>query len=298
MSEYSKEKLYFLKVHKDFFQGYKMRALEGVQGGKDYELMYLKLLCESVSHNGWLRFDENTPYTADMIAGITNTPIDTVRVGIKVLQRFDLVRVSDNDTIFLPEVPGMTTITTEGAERKKLQRQNNGGGQQADICPPREYRELRELDIKSVTTDSSKDSSSVPRSKKPVRTSKKQNALLKILIESGFIDEDELQDPQWEERLDSFVRERKEALGDKDGYVDAKKKVQFVISSISKTYFDGPDRNGKPIFKKAIDEEILETIANKFLWFDAALDKAVRQMEVELPRYYYPEDDDDGGEDQ
>ena len=298
MSEYSKEKLYFLKVHKDFFQGYKMRALEGVQGGKDYELMYLKLLCESVSHNGWLRFDENTPYTADMIAGITNTPIDTVRVGIKVLQRFDLVRVSDNDTIYLPEVPGMTTITTEGAERKKLQRQNNGGGQQADICPPREYRALRELDIKSVTTDSSKDSSSVPRSKKPVITSKKQNALLKILIESGFIDEEELQDPQWDECLDRFVRERKEALGDKDGYVDAKKKVQFVISSISQTYFDGPDRNGKPIFKKAIDEEILKTIANKYLWFDAALYKAVRQMEYELPHYYCPEDDDDGGEDQ
>lgn len=276
MSEYSKDKYYFIKLPKDFFQSYKMRALEGVPEGKNYELMYLKLICESVSHNGYLRFDPQTPYTVEMIAGITNTPIDTVRVGLSVLQRFGLIEINERDTIYLPEVPAMTTSTTEGALKKQLQRSGKGG-QGVDICPPRYLRELESNRESRETTDYVNTPSSVSPYK-PVATSKKQKGLLRIMTEVGFLDESETEDPQWDDLLDEFVRNRKAELGDRQGYVDAKLKVAYVLKSVSFYTRCGVDANDKPIFRWIVDEARLKGIGSKYPWFVAALEGAVRNQ--------------------
>lgn len=151
MAEYSKEKLYFLKMPKDFFQGHYMRALEGLPNGKDYELMYLKLMLESTAYNGWLRLSEGIAYSVEMIAGITNTPIDTVRVGMTVLEGLGLVSRNDDGSIFLPQVPALTGSTTKGAEKKQEQLARKGG-QGVEKIPPsfhQENKRFREIDTKS-----------------------------------------------------------------------------------------------------------------------------------------------------
>ena len=275
MAEYSKEPLYFLKLPKDFFQEYKMRALEGLPNGKEYELLFLKLMVESVSHNGYLRFDEARPYTAEMIAGITNTDIDTVKVGLLTLQQFGLVEITDTESIYIPKVPELTAKTTVGAEKKQAQR--GKGGQQADICPPRELRELESKRESRETTDYVNTPSSVSPYK-PVLTSKKQKGLLRIMIEVGFLDESETEDPQWDDLLDEFVRNRKAELGDRQGYVDAKIKVAYVLKSVSSYTRCGVDANDKPIFRWIVDEARLKGIGSKYPWFEAALEGAVRNQ--------------------
>lgn len=62
MAEYSKEKLFFLKLPKDFFDKYYVKIIEGMPNGKDYLIMLLKLMCESISHGGYLRFSEEVAY--------------------------------------------------------------------------------------------------------------------------------------------------------------------------------------------------------------------------------------------
>lgn len=158
MAEYSKEKLYFLKVPKDFFQGHYMRALEGVPNGREYELLYLKLMLESVAYNGWLRLSEGVSYTAEMISGITNTPIDSVRVGLQVLESFGLMSRNDDGSIFLPQVPALTGSTTKGAEKKQEQLARKGG-QGVEKIPPR-YK--RDLENKSIRDLESKNSNLLP----------------------------------------------------------------------------------------------------------------------------------------
>ena len=269
MAEYSKEPLYFLKLPKDFFQEYKMRALEGLPNGKEYELLFLKLMVESVSHNGYLRFDEARPYTAEMIAGITNTDIDTVKVGLLTLQQFGLVEITDTESIYIPKVPELTAKTTVGAEKKQMQRERSG--QQADICPPREYREprgIRELD--TSTTELPKGRSSVDRSK-PVQKSLKQRELCQILLDCGFIDESELQDPRWDELLDSYAHSR--------DYVDLKCKISYVLRTYTHYKMGEPDRTGKPTYSKQVDQMEMSVIKNKFAWFRAALEKAFEQWD-------------------
>lgn len=130
MAEYSKERLYFIKLPADYFQGHKMRILEAMPSGKEYELIYLKLICESVSHNGYLRFSEEMPYTEEMIAAITGATVQEVKAALIVLQKLELLERTVDESIYLPEVPKLTGSTTEGAQKKRLQR--TASGQEVD----------------------------------------------------------------------------------------------------------------------------------------------------------------------
>lgn len=153
MAEYSKEKLYFLKLPKDFFMGHQMRILESLPSGKEFELIYLKLMVESISYRGYLRYSEEVPYTEDMIAAITNSTPSTVGAALIALERLGLVVRNENDSIFIPAVPEMTGVTTEGAQRKKLQR-GTKGGQEGDKCPPEyRYKSLENRDKKYIDND-------------------------------------------------------------------------------------------------------------------------------------------------
>ena len=78
-------KFYWLKLNKDFFKRHDIRIIEEMENGKDYILFYLKLLLESVNHEGHLRFSETIPYNEKMLSVITNTNIDVVRSAMKVL---------------------------------------------------------------------------------------------------------------------------------------------------------------------------------------------------------------------
>ena len=78
------KKYYWIKLQKDFFEQHAIKVIEAMPNGKDYILFYLKLLVESVSHEGNLRFSDTIPYNAEMLAAVTNTNIDTVRSATKI----------------------------------------------------------------------------------------------------------------------------------------------------------------------------------------------------------------------
>lgn len=142
MAEYNHRKLYFLKLPKGFFARHDIKILEALPNGKEYSLFYLKLMLESLDHDGSLRYNELIPYNAEMLSAITNTNIDIVRIAVKTLEQMQLLEVLDDQTIFMRKVASMTIKTTEGAEKKAVQRAliSNNDGQKADICPP-EYRD-------------------------------------------------------------------------------------------------------------------------------------------------------------
>lgn len=118
----SDKKYYWLKLKRDFFKRHDIRIIESMPNGKEYILFYLKLLCESVDHEGKLRFSENIPYNEDMLATITNTNVDIVRMAIKVFQELNMMEVLDNGTYFMQEVQKMMGSETYWAERKRIQR--------------------------------------------------------------------------------------------------------------------------------------------------------------------------------
>ena len=121
MAEKNK-KYYWLKLKNDFFKRHDIKVIEGMDNGKDYILFYLKLLVESVGHEGELRFSETIPYNEKMLATITNTNIDIVRQAIKIFTELALMEIFDDGTIYLQEVQKMIGHETYWSEKKRQQR--------------------------------------------------------------------------------------------------------------------------------------------------------------------------------
>lgn len=114
-------KFYWLKLKRDFFKRHDIQIIEGMQNGKDYILFYLKLLCESVDHEGNLRFSETIPYSEDMLATITRTNVDIVRSAIKIFTELNMMEILDDGTLYMTEVNKMidSVVDNENANRQR-----------------------------------------------------------------------------------------------------------------------------------------------------------------------------------
>lgn len=117
------KRYYWLKLKRDFFKRHDIRIIEAMPNGKDYILFYLKLLCESVDHDGNLRFSDQIPYNEDMLATITNTNIDVVRSAIKIFTQLNMMELMDDGTFYMNEVEKMIGSESYWAEKKRVQRE-------------------------------------------------------------------------------------------------------------------------------------------------------------------------------
>jgi predicted phage replisome organizer len=140
---------YWLKLRRDFFKRHDMEILESMPNGKDYVLFYLKLLVESIDHEGTLRFSDTIPYDEHMLATITRTNVDVVRSAVKVLAGLGMLERLDDGTLFLRQVQGMIGSETSDAIRKREYRekqvlipQETGGH-----CPPLSQKRSPELEL-------------------------------------------------------------------------------------------------------------------------------------------------------
>ena len=124
------KKFYWLKLKRDFFKRHDIRIIEEMPNGKDYVLFYLKLLLESIDHEGSLRFSDTIPYNEQMLSVVTNTNVDIVRSAMKLFVDLQLIEIFDDQTIFMGEVEKLIGSESESAERMRRLRQN----QRASLC--------------------------------------------------------------------------------------------------------------------------------------------------------------------
>lgn len=127
-------KFYWLKLKRDFFKRHDIRILAGMPDGSEIVLLYLKLLCEAVDHDGDLRFSETVPYDAKMLSCVTETPEEVISEALGIFQYLGLVSVLEDKTIHMNQIDSMLGYETEWAEKKRQQRDNTRteGGQSED----------------------------------------------------------------------------------------------------------------------------------------------------------------------
>ena len=131
----AEKKFYWLKLKRDFFKRHDIQIIEAMPNGKDYILFYLKLLCESVDHEGNLRFSEQIPYNEQMLSTITNTNVDIVRSAIKIFSQLDMMDVMDDGTYYMHEVRKMIGCETEWAKKKREYREKKKGQIEDNVLP-------------------------------------------------------------------------------------------------------------------------------------------------------------------
>lgn len=116
------KKYYWLKLKRDFFKRHDIRIIEEMNNGKDYILFYLKLLLESIDHDGKLRFSEAIPYNEQMLAVVTNTNIDIVKAAMDLFLKLNMIEILDDETIFMNEVERLIGSESESAQRMRKMR--------------------------------------------------------------------------------------------------------------------------------------------------------------------------------
>lgn len=116
------KKYYWLRLKRDFFKRHDIQIVENMSNGKDYILFYLKLLCESVDHEGNLRFSDEIPYSAEMLATITNTNVDIVRSAIEIFSKLGMIDILDDGTYFMNEVQKMVGSATQDEHTRESTR--------------------------------------------------------------------------------------------------------------------------------------------------------------------------------
>lgn len=116
------KKYYWLKLQRNFFKRHDIRIIENMPNGKDYILFYLKLLCESIDHDGTLRFSDEIPYNEDMLSTITNTNVDIVRSAIKIFTQLQMMEIMDDGTYYMNEVYKMIGSSSQDEHTKESTR--------------------------------------------------------------------------------------------------------------------------------------------------------------------------------
>lgn len=117
------KKYYWLKLDRNFFKRHDIQVIESQTNGKEYVLFYLKLLVESIDHEGSLRFNEFVPYDEVMLATITNTNIDIVRHALLMFESLEMIEKFDDKTIFIRHTQKMLGAS-KSTERVKRYREN------------------------------------------------------------------------------------------------------------------------------------------------------------------------------
>ena len=144
----AEKRYYWLKLKRDFFKRHDIRIIEEMPNGKEYLLFYLKLLVESIDHEGELRFSDTIPYNEQMLSVITNTNIDVVRSAMKLFVELKMIDVLEDSTIYMAEVNKLIGSESWSAERvrrcrdkQKLLQSND------DVTPCNEEKEIdKEID--------------------------------------------------------------------------------------------------------------------------------------------------------
>lgn len=116
------KKYYWLKLKRDFFKRHDIRIIEEMPNGKDYVLFYLKLLLESIDHNGSLRFSDAIPYNEQMLSVVTNTNVDVVKAAMKLFTELNMIEIYDDATIYMNEVERLIGSESDSAERMRRSR--------------------------------------------------------------------------------------------------------------------------------------------------------------------------------
>lgn len=119
------KKYYWLKLGKDFFDRHEIKVIEDMPNGKEYVLFYIKLMCESINHDGDLRFSERIAYTPEMLASVTRTDVQIATDALDLFLELGLVEREVDDTLIMTKVADMTgnTSAEDNAERQRRYRE-------------------------------------------------------------------------------------------------------------------------------------------------------------------------------
>ena len=126
-------KFYWLKLPRDFFKRHDMKILGSMPDGDALQNILIRLMTESIDHEGKLRFSDEIPYDMKMLSAVMDTDEDTMKTAMDTFTNLGLVELLGDGTYFLPKVVEMIGSATDNdnANRQRRYRENRAKEEQA-----------------------------------------------------------------------------------------------------------------------------------------------------------------------
>lgn len=116
------KRYFWLKLKEEFFQDKEIKKLRKLAGGDTYTIIYLKMMLLSLKSDGRLYFDgiEETFYE-ELALEIDEEP-DNVRITLMYLEKMGLVKLINEDELFLTQMDNLIASESESAQRVREHR--------------------------------------------------------------------------------------------------------------------------------------------------------------------------------
>lgn len=168
MAEYSKKKLFWIKLSQDFMTSDTVDFLMEQKDGANYVVLYQMLCLKTINNNGELSRQLGeiiVPYDVEKIQRETKWfTVDTIRIALELFKKLGLIYENQNGCLAISNFDRLLGWTTVGAEKKQLQlaKREGGklGGTKVEKIPP--YKE-KDKDIDSLLININKKTSECAR---------------------------------------------------------------------------------------------------------------------------------------
>lgn len=121
--EAKKEKRYFwIKLKEGFFDDKYIKAIRARQNGYRILVIYLSMQLKALKTDGMLSYEKLLPNYADELALMLNEEPSSVAEAIEILEKFGLIEVWDDETVFLTAKQEIIEAGNEGASAERVRR--------------------------------------------------------------------------------------------------------------------------------------------------------------------------------
>lgn len=129
---------YYLKLKENFYDTDEIKILESMENGYIYSNILVKFYIKALKNQGKLVFNEDIPYSTQMLATITGHKVEVVEQAIKIFQSMHLIEILNNGVIYMTNMQALIgSISSEGVRkaeyRDRIRREKEGT--QVGQCP-------------------------------------------------------------------------------------------------------------------------------------------------------------------
>ncbi len=117
----------WIKLSVNMFDDEKIKLIRTMPEGNNIVLFWIQLLCLAgkINDGGMVYFGQNLAYSDEMLSTILSIPLNIVRSGLKTLDQFGMIEISDDGVIDITNwekhqnIDGMAMIREQNRLRKK-----------------------------------------------------------------------------------------------------------------------------------------------------------------------------------
>ena len=119
----AEKKYFWLKMPRNFFEKHYIKILRAKDNGDLLVMFYIWMITESIDHEGKLRFSEDIPYDAEMLAEASGFALQIVTQALQQFSKLQLVVTESDGTLFLPKSLKMIGSELASAQRVREYRE-------------------------------------------------------------------------------------------------------------------------------------------------------------------------------